>query len=137
MSATSIHAPPPRCRPGLLDRRFDRRPQVVGPEVEEHEAGIQLRELEQVLGQPVEALDLLAAGLEELGSGLGVVRGALGQELVERAQGRQRRPQLVGDIGQEVAAPIAVAADDLDALLEPVGHRVELNGQFGQLAADC
>ena len=55
------------------------------------------------------------------------------QQLVERAQRRERRPQLVRDVGQEVAAPVAVAADDLDALLEPVGHGVELDGELGQL----
>ena len=104
-----------------------------GPQVEQDQPGIELRELEQVLGQPVEALDLLAARLEELGARLGVVGGALLEQLVERAQGGQWRPQLVRDVGQEVAAPIAVAADDLDALLEPVGHRVELDGQLGQL----
>ena len=59
--------------------------------------------------------------------------GALAQQLVERAQGGQRRPQLVRDVGQEVAAPVAIAPDDLDALLEPVGHRVELDGELGQL----
>ena len=55
------------------------------------------------------------------------------QQLVERAQGGQRRPQLVRDVGQEVAAPVAIAPDDLDALLEPIGHRVELDGELGQL----
>ena len=55
------------------------------------------------------------------------------QQLVERPEGGQRRPQLVRDVGQEVAAPVAVAADDLDALLEPVGHGVELDGQLGHL----
>ena len=117
----------------LLDRRLDRRPQVVGPEVEQDEPRIELRQLEQVLGEPIEPLDLLAARVEELGPGLGVVRRALLEQLVEHAQGRERRPQLVRDVGQEVAAPIAIAADDLDALLEPVGHRVELDRQLGQL----
>ena len=117
----------------LLDGRLDGRPQVVGPQVEQDQPGIELRELEQVLGQPVEPLDLLAARLEELGACLGVVRGALLEQLVERAQRRQRRPQLVRHVGQEVAAPVAVAADDLDALLEPVGHGVELDGELGHL----
>ena len=117
----------------LLDGALDRRAQVVGSQVEQDQAGIELGQLEEVLGQPVEPLDLLAARFEELGARLGVVGGALAQELVERPQRGQRRPQLVRDVGQEVAAPVAVAADDLDALLEPVGHRVELDRQLGEL----
>ena len=117
----------------LLDGRLDGRPQVVRPQVEQHQARVELRELEQVLGQPVEPLDLLAARLEELGACRGIVGGALREQLVEGPQGGQRRAQLVRHVGQEVAAPVAVAADDLDALLEPVGHRVELDGQLGQL----
>ena len=62
-----------------------------------------------------------------------VVAGLLGEQLVEREQGGDRGAQLVRDVGQEVPAPVAVAPDDLDALLEPVGHRVELDGELGQL----
>ena len=94
--------------------------------------GVELRELEQVLGEPVEPLDLAGARLEELGRASGSSAGALHEQLVERAQGGQRRPQLVRHVGQEVAAPVAVAADDLDALLEAVGHRVELDGELGR-----
>ena len=61
----------------LLDRRLDGRPQVVRPQVEQDEARIELRQLEQVLGQPVEPLELLAARLEELGPRVGVVAGRL------------------------------------------------------------
>ena len=117
----------------LLDGRLDRRPQVVRPQVEQDEPGIELRELEQVLGEPVEPLELDAARLEELGPGGRVLAGLVAEQLVEREQGRDRRPQLVGHVGEEVAAPVAIAPDDRDALLEPVGHRVELDGQLGQL----
>ena len=117
----------------LVGRRFDRRPQVVRSQVQQDEAGVELRELEQVLGEPVEALDLPGARLEELGAGVRVVARRLHQQLVERAQRRERRAQLVRDVGQEVAAPVAVAAADLDALLEAVGHRVELDGQLAEL----
>ena len=48
-------------------------------------------------------------------------------------QGRERGPQLVGDVGQEVAAPVAVAPDQRDRLLEAIGHHVELAGQLGDL----
>ena len=70
-----------------------------------------------------------AARLEELGARRRVVAGALLEQLVERPQRGDRRPQLVRDVGQEVAAAVAVAADDLDALLEPVRHRVELDAR--------
>src|SRR5262245_6535643 len=54
-------------RGGLLDRRFDGRADVVRAQIEQDEAGVELRELEEVLGQPVEPLQLGPAGLEELG----------------------------------------------------------------------
>ena len=117
----------------LFDRRFDGGAQVIRPEVEQDEPRIELRQLEQVLGEPVETLDLLGARLEEFVACLRVVTGAFAQQLVERPEGRQRRAELVRHIGQEVAAPVAIATDDLDALLEPVGHGVELDGQLGHL----
>ncbi len=60
----------------LVDCGLHRRPQVVGPEVEQDQPGVELRELKQVLGEPVESLDLLAARFEELGACLWVVGGA-------------------------------------------------------------
>ena len=117
----------------LVRRGLDGGPQVVRPQVEEHETRVELRELEQVLSEPVEALDLAGAGLQELRPRLGIVAGGLHEELVERAQGGQRGPQLVRHVGEEVAAAVAVAAADLDALLEPVGHRVELDGELAEL----
>ena len=118
---------------GLVDCVLDGRPEVVGPQIEQDETRIELRELEQVLGQPVEPLDLLAARFEELGAGLRVGSGAALEKLVEHPERGERRPELVRDVGQEVAASVAVAADDLDALLEPVGHRVELDRELGEL----
>ena len=117
----------------LVRRRLDRGTQVVGPQVQEDEARVELRELEQVLGEPVEAFDLAGARLQELGARIRVVAGGLHEQLVERPQGRQRRPQLVRHVGQEVAAAVAVAPAHLDALLEAVGHRVELDGELAEL----
>ena len=117
------------------DGRLDRRAEVVRAEVEEHEAAVELRQLEQVLGEPVEPLDLLAARLEELGARLRVVAGLLLEQLVERAQGGDRRAQLVRDVGQEVAAPVAVAADD--PTLSSSRSAMGLNGlaELGELGA--
>ena len=39
----------------------------------------------------------------------------------------------MGDVGQELAATVTILADDVDALLETFGHRVELEGQLGEL----
>ena len=74
----------------LVGRRFDRGTQVVRAQVQQDEARVELRELEQVLGEPVEPFDLARARLEELGARVGVVAGALHEQLVERAQGGQR-----------------------------------------------
>ena len=40
------------------------------------------------------------------------------EQLVERAQRGQRGPQLVRDVGEEVAAAVTVAPDELEALLD-------------------
>jgi len=78
------HVAPARRRPGLFHSGLDGYPQVVGPEVKEDEPGVQLRQLEEVLGQPVEALQLDAADAEELLARLGIVARPLREELVER-----------------------------------------------------
>ena len=95
--------------------------------------GIELGELEEVLGQPVEPLQLDPARVEELRTGGGVLAGLLGEQLVEREERRDRRPQFVGDVGEEVATAVAIAPDDRDALLQPIGHRVELDRELRQL----
>ena len=130
-----MHAPTTRRRLCLLDRRFNGGAQVIGPQIEEHETGVELGEVEQILGEPVEPLDLLAARLEELGARLRVVARLFQEQLVERAQRGERGPQLVRDVGEEVTAPVPVATDDLDALLQARGHRVELRGQLLDLEA--
>ena len=121
-------------RLGLLDGVLDHGAQVVRSKVEQHQARFELGQLEQVGRQPVEALDLLPALVEELGLGRLVLYGALGEQLVEGAQRGDRRAQLVRHVGQEVATAVAVAADELDRFLDALGHRVEGVGQLGHLA---
>jgi hypothetical protein len=101
-----VDAAPAGGRARLLHGLLDGRPEVVGAEVQEDEPGIELRELEQVLGQPVEAFDLDGARLEELGPGGRILTGVLLEELIEGPDRRDRRAQLVRDVGQEVAAPV-------------------------------
>src|SRR3972149_6110137 len=62
--------------------------------------GAELRGLQRVRGQPVQALDLGGARLEELGPGIGILAGVLLEELVEGPDRRDRRPQLGGHVGQ-------------------------------------
>ena len=117
----------------LVGRRFDGCPQVIGSKVEEHQPGIELGQLEQVLRQPVQALDLALAQFEELGARFGIVPGLFHQQLVEGPQRCERGPELVRHVRQEVTAPVAVPPDQLDALGQPVGHGVELDRQFAKL----
>ncbi len=124
---------PPGGRSRLLDRRLDGRPEIVRSQVEQDEPGVELGQLEQVLGEPVEALELHPAAVQELRPGGRVVGGSLGQELVEREQGRDRGTQLMRHVGEEVAAAIPIPADHLDARLELVGHGVELHREGRQL----
>ena len=90
------------------DRVLDHGAQVVRPQVQRHEARIELRELQQVGGQPVEAFDLASALLEELVARIWVLGGTVAQQLVEGAQRGDGRAQLVRDIGQELPAAVAV-----------------------------
>ena len=122
-----------RDRLGLLDRALDDRPEVLGPEVQRHEARIELGHLEQVGGQPVESLDLATALLQELVPRGRVIHGTLAQQLVEGPQRGDGRPQLVRDVGHELAAAVTVGADDVDGLLESLRHVVERAGELGQL----
>ena len=117
----------------LFDGGLDGRPQVVGPQVEQDEPGIELGQLEQVLGQPVQPFDLLTARFEELGASIGIVAGPFPEEVVEGSQGGEWCPQLVRDVGEEITASVAVAADDLDALLHAIRHRIELDRELGHL----
>ena len=123
----------------LLHRRFDRRAEIVRSQVEQDQAGVELGQVEQVLGQPVEPQQLLATRLQEFGACVGVVSGRFVEQFVEGAQGRDRRPQLVRDIGQEVAAAVPIVPNDPDALLQALGHRIELARQLGDLgcAGQC
>ncbi len=132
-----VHATPFGRNLRLLDGRLDRRADVLRPQIELHQARIQLGEFEKVLGEPVQPLDLLGARLEEFGPRLGVLAGLLPEQLVEGSESGERSPQLVGDVGEELAAGVAVAADNLHGFLDLVGHGVELPRQLGDLLGPC
>ena len=60
----------------------------------------------------------------------GLLGRPLQEQLVEGAQRRDGRAQLVADVGHEVAAAVAVLADDGHRLLQALGHLVEGAGQL-------
>ncbi len=127
------HATTFRRRLGLLDRGLHSRAQVVGAQIEPHEPGVQLRQFEQVLREPVEPLDLLSARFEEFSPGRDVVAGLLLEQLIESPESGERSPELMRDVCQELAAGVAIAADDVHRLLELGRHRVELARELGDL----
>ncbi len=105
-------------RLGVIDRVLGHRPQILLAQLQGHQAGVELGQLQQVGRQPVESLHLLATAAQELLARLGLLGGALEQQLVERPQRRDGRAQLVADVGQELTAAVAVLADDGDRLLQ-------------------
>ena len=93
-------------------------------------AGVDPREVEQVVDQPAETFGLVEGCLQSRRVGrcwLGL--GDAVDEVVEHgAECGQRRPQLVGDVGDEVA-PLAVDGGEV------LGHRVERPRQLADLVA--
>ena len=87
--------------------------------------GVDAGEVEQVVDQPAEPFGLvegrLQAGRVRLGD-------AVDEVLEDGAEGGQRRPQLVGDVGDQVAS---LAVDGGEVL----GHRVERPSQLADLVA--
>ncbi len=86
------------------------------------------RRVEQVVAHPLQAADLLARALEELRA-RGRVDLAVELEVGEGPQRGDRRAQLVADVGDELAKPVAVGADEREGPLELIGHGVELASQ--------
>ena len=64
--------------------------------------GVEAGQVEQVLGEPLEPVDLLAHRLEELAPGR-FVQLLVGHELEEAAQREERRSQLVRGVADELA----------------------------------
>jgi hypothetical protein len=84
------------CRSVASVAKVDRAPLDV------HPARIQARQVEEILGQALEPVDLLAHRLEELASGR-LVQLLVGHELEEAAQREERRSQLVRSVADELA----------------------------------
>ena len=93
------------------------------PEPQRRYAGVDPGELEEVTDQGADPLGLVHGAPEVLRVGRA---DAVGEVLESRGERRQRRPELVGDRGHEVAL-LAVDAGELG------GHLVERAGQLADL----
>ena len=94
-------------RPGRVDDTADDVAEVDVLEVEDGGAGVEAADLEQVGEQRLEPVEL---GLQELGgAGGGRVERVAGvvQDVAGHPHRRQRRAQLVGDVGDEAALDAA------------------------------
>jgi hypothetical protein len=101
----------------LPEHRTRQRHQVDALGAELQRAGVEPREVEQVHGQLLKPLDLLAHGLEELPSGL-LVQVLVLEELNEATQREDRRAQLVRGRGHEGLARHVQLAQSLLHLVE-------------------
>ena len=90
---------------------------------------LELRELQQVLRDAVEAVDLAQQHVEGLAGPVGQLVAPPGQHLGGVAGHGQRGAQLVAHVGGETGLA-------LDAPLHDVGHRVERQDQAGQVGVD-
>ena len=90
-----------------------------------HAPGVEARQVEEILREPLEPVDLLAHRLEELRARR-LVEILVGEQLEEAAQREERRPQLVGGVADELP-PRALE------LRESQAHAVEGAGELPQL----
>ncbi len=98
-------------------------------------AGVQLGQLEQVIEQAIEGHHVSAHG-GHVAPRLGrVTHQPVVQRLDADADGRQRRAQVVGSPGDEVAAQRLRLAPSVGRGLKLVGHGVERLAQAGHLVA--
>ena len=110
--------------------------QSSGSSVERRGPGLEPRQLEQVADEAVEPPRLLehaahVAGALVVGDGHGGVEQGLGVA----ADRGERRGQLVGDVGEELAALLLGLLDARARLGEPSGHPVEPLGHAADLVA--
>ena len=112
-------------RPELVGERLRQLAQVDALPLDVHAPGVEARQVEEILRQPLEPVDLLAHRLEELRA-CRLVEVLVGQQLEESAEREERRPQLVGGVADELP-PRALE------LREPQAHPVEGAGELPEL----
>ncbi|SIH63882.1 Uncharacterised protein [Mycobacteroides abscessus subsp. abscessus] len=117
----------------VLDDRGDDRADVDGFGDEGGGAGIVAGDLEQVREQAVEALGLRVEQLGTAGGDRVEVVAGIVDEVRGRADRRERRAQLVGDVGDELPLKHGQPFHLLDLVLEGVGHVVEALPEHGDL----
>ena len=111
--------------PRLGDGGVQQRADLDRLAVQRRPAGVDAREVEQVGDQVRHPFALVERGAQRGGVGRG---DAVGEVLQHGAQGGQRRPELVADVGDQLAA-LAVDPGEL------LGHRVERPRQLADLVA--
>ena len=107
--------------------------QVDVVELEHGGAGVEAADLEQVGEQRLEPVEL---GLQQLGRArrCGSKPAArVVQHVAGHPDGRQRRAQLVGDVGDEPPLHPAELLELADLALQAVGHLVERRRQAGEV----
>ena len=125
-----LHGDPQPHRPvvaqrALLQRALEQRPHRERHGRERLGARLHAREVEQLRDEPPEPLRLRQSDAQ--GPRVGRLD-AVGEVLQQGLEGADRRAQLVGDVGDEVAA-LAVDVRELR------GHRVERAGELAHLVA--
>ena len=96
------------------------RADVAVDDIERLLAGVEPREPQQILDEPLHALGMARDDRQEPPALLGVAV-ALGQRLDIAADRRQRRAQLVRDVGDEIAADLIRAAQVGDVVQDHDG----------------
>ena len=116
-------------RPGRVDDPVGDVDQVDVVGLEDGGAGVEPADLEQVGEQRLEPVEL---GLQQLGRARGhrveAVAGVV-QHVAGHPHGRERRAQLVGDVGDEAALHPAELLELADLALQVAGHLVERGRQ--------
>ena len=111
----------------LLDEELGDPRQVDGLALDAEAAGVEPGEVEQLSGELRQPLDLLAHAAEELLL-RGVVQVLVDEELEVTAEREERRAELVGGVGDELAARMLEAGEALPHAVEGARELAELVG---------
>ena len=124
-------------RRGLGTHAFQRVGNQVGQGrglgLEEQGAGIEARQIEEVVDQPAQFPGAVVHGAQVAGDRRLVGDDTVGDGLDDSTDGGERRAQVVRDGGDEVAARLFHAPLLPCCGIKPHGQSIEVGGQIGQL----